>query len=774
MAENSYTINKKSGLLNLLMFRYLPYWPLFVSLVLASCAIAWYYIHLLPPMYEATTTLLIKEDKQGAGDAKASESLSFTPSNKNLKNEIEILNSKNLMKEVVEKLQLYAPVFEESRIKQLSAYSTSPIIIKVKDPDKLTEQDKVSFSYNEKDHTVKVDNHVYPLDVWSTTLYGTLMFSKNDRQESSTGNPLYFSLIKPRSMVNVYLSSLNISPVDRDASVVLLSIKDNVSRRAEDILNSLTEAYGKSSIADKNALAINTLAFLQDRIKYVENDLDSLEKKIEGYKTERGIVDLSSQGKIFLENVSANDQKVASINIQLAVLDQVERYVMYKDKKNGLVPATLGIQDPLLTELLQKLYDAEVQYEKLRKTSAENNPALITIKSEIEQIRPSILEIIQNQRASLQASIRKINTSNNTYNSVLSKIPQQEKNLLDFSRRQGIKSSVYTYLLQKREETALSLSSSIADNKVIDSAEAYAIPNGPSQSIIYLLAIGLGILLSIAAITVKDYGNTKILFRSEIESFTTVPIVAEITKVNEKLSLVVNNPKYVFIAEQFRQLRAAIGLHGKKANKIKLLVTSSISGEGKSFVCANLALSLALAGKKVMLIDLDLRNPKITEIFGLRSSKGAAEYLEGDAETFEVIKQTSYGQLFVVPSGKGNANPTELLLNGKLELLFSSLEEMFDYIIVDTSPIEPVTDAYVLSQYCDAVLFVIRHGFTPKTTVQLLDESNKIKALKNLAIVFNGVKSRGFTEKGYGYGYGYGYDKLYQDQSYTKRSNAGL
>ena len=343
---------------------------------------------------------------------------------------------------------------------------------------------------------------------------------------------------------------------------------------------------------------------------------------------------------------------------------------------------------------------------------------------------------------------------------------------MEISRQQAIQSSIYSFLLQKREEAALSHSSGVVDNRLVDAAESSILPVSPKKSIIYLAALVLALGIGIAIITIKELFNQKVLFRSEVEEATSVPVVGELSYVKGKEQLLIGNPKHAFIGEQFRQLRAAIGLYGRNTTVKKLLVTSSISGEGKSFMAANLALSLAQSGKKVVLLDLDLRNPKSSSLMGVREQIGVGEFLEGDTVVEEIVKETAYKNLFVVGAGGETANPTDLLLNGNLDDLFGYLESSFDFIVVDTSPIDPVADAYVLSDYCDATLFVIRHGYTPKLMVQLLDNNQKIKALKNPSIVFNGVKSRGFLAGSFGYGYGYGYEYVYKNK--TKKEQKTL
>jgi capsular exopolysaccharide synthesis family protein len=304
---------------------------------------------------------------------------------------------------------------------------------------------------------------------------------------------------------------------------------------------------------------------------------------------------------------------------------------------------------------------------------------------------------------------------------------------------------------------------------VLDPAETAPDPISPKKMFIYLIAGILALVIGIVYVSMREFLTNKIMFRSEIEELTTVPVVGEITSVSKGNIFVKNSKKIAktALAEQFRQLRMGLGLYSKQTQKRKILVTSSIGGEGKSFVSGNLAKSLASSGKKVVLIDFDMRNPKTTGLFNLDNKAGLKEYLEEAKETDEVIHATDTDHLFVIPAGEMAINPTELLLGSRLGDLFEYLENHFDYVIADTAPVQPVTDAYVVSEYCDATLFVIRHKYTPKVMVQLLDDNNKIKALKNLNIVFNGVKPRGFFGRtGFGYGYGYGYEYGYGERKY--------
>jgi tyrosine-protein kinase Etk/Wzc len=751
-----------SNVIRKMIFRYLPYWPLYAAILVLSVICAVVYLRYAVPVYEATATILIKDEKKGMDNSQLLQGLDMLGSSKIVENETEVISSRQLLRQVVSKLHLYAPVIQEGKIVSRSAYTSSPISVEVREPelirDPTTDVDPVAFTYDDKKKLVYIEGKSYPLDKWGMTPYGELKFIPNiNYRKSDNEDPFKFQLRSVKKVVNSLVTRLVVVPSSKTGTVLTLSLQDEVPKRGEDILNELISAYNTAAINDKNVLATNTLNFVKERLRFVVNELDSVESRLQQFKTTKGIVDISEQGKQFLATVGTNDQRISELNVQLAVLDQVQSYVNGRGAKDGIVPSTLGVNDPLLTQLLDKLYTAETEYDRLRKTTAENNPILTTIADQIARLKPTILENLAAQRRNLEASKRNISSSTTQYSSMLRNIPTNEKELLEISRQQSIKNNIYTFLLQKREETALSYASTVADSRLIDDAESSIVPVSPKKGLILLVAILLGLFIATAIIIVKEVLNRNVLFRAEIEELTNTPIIAEISQDNTKEPLVIGEGKRNHIAEEFRQLRTSLGYMGINARKKKVLLTSTITGEGKSFICANLGVSLALTGKKVVIIELDLRKPALSNIVNVSRETGITNYFIGDKEADEIIKRTPVNEnLFIIPSGPIPPNPSELILGSRMTELLTYLEGIFDYIIIDTAPVNPVTDAYILSPLCDATLYVIRHGYTPKASVEMIDRNNKVRSLKNLAIVFNGVKARGIGNYGFGYGYGYG------------------
>ena len=758
-------LDRNEDLLATLMDLFFPFWPLLVVLLFLSLTLAWVYKSYQTPTYGISAALIIKDENKGVDESKMVESMNPFDSKKIVENEIKVIQSPDLMKRVVDTLALYAPVYEEKdffglNIKSVSAYTTSPICIQIKNPEKITvPEDGPSehyFNYDSSKKDLTVEGKVYPINKWVQSPFGEIRFIENSNKLQSAANDLYFELVNPRGVTEGLLKAMVVTSPEKLSTVVSISYEDAVPSRGKDILNGLIKAYNQKGIEDRNKLAANTMEFIEGRIQNVENELNALETEIEEYRSAKGAVDLSEQSRLYLQDAGKNDQNIADINLKLSILDKVENYIRAKNSDGSLVPSTLGIDDPILTQLLQKLYDSEIKYERLKNTTGANNPLLTSLRDEINKIRPNILENVQSQKANLQASLSNLRTTSGRYSSALKTIPEQERKLLEISRRKAVKNDLFAFLLQKREETALSYVPGDGDNNVVTMAQASLEPVSPKDLKIFGIAFFLAVGVWVAYVVIRERLNNKILFRSEIEENTDLPVIGELSYVENDKRLSFKIPEDQVLIEQFRQLDAKLGLYSRSFKKQKILVTSSLAGEGKSFVSQNLAYSLARSGKKVVLVDMDLRKPNTSETYDLLKRDGVVHFLKEKAQLEDVVTLTKLDEnLFVAPAGTQGGDHTQLLLNGRLELLFGKLSERFDYIIMDSAPIGIVSEGNLLSQFSDITLFVVRHGITPKMVVQRLGQKQDDVSLERAAIVFNGLKKRGFVKEISGYGYGY-------------------
>jgi tyrosine-protein kinase Etk/Wzc len=744
--------------------KYFPYWPVFACLLAISTLGAWLFMRYKIPVYETTATILIKDEKKGNNDSKMMESLDVLSSKKIIENEMEVIRSRTLMSDVVKKLHLYASVKAVKNKKSAEETAVIPIEVRVMSPDSLAEVKDVPFQYiNGKDY-ITMNGQSYLLNKWVTTPFGTLYFRK--KSNYADGNTQFaFTLTQVKKVTKGFTTRLEISSPSKLSSVINIKLKDPDPELSEKVLNELIYAYNRASLEDKNSLAYNTLSVVDARLEVLTKELDSIEQKIESYKSATGSIDISQQGKLYLQSVSDNDQKLTEVDMELSGLEQVGSYVQSNSGRGSIVPSTVGVKDPVLVDLVDKLYTKELEYEQLKKTTAENNPILVSLADQIKKLKPSVIENIQGRKKALQAGRRNLSSAIGSYSSALQAIPKKEKELIEISRDLNTKKNIYTFLLQKREEASLSNASTVADSRVVDKAESSIKPVSPNKLVAYPVAFILAMALGIGFLVTREVFNRTILFRQEIEEATSIPIIGEIAYEKMDDAIVIGTGKSNLPAEQFRKLRASLPYLRLTGTKKKILVTSTIPGEGKSFVAANFALSLAITGKKVVLVEFDLANPTLGDKLKQYQEIGVADYLLGKADPEDIIKRTVRNEnLFFISAGTLPKNPSEVIMSSKVGDLLKYLEGVFDYVVLDSAPAGPSSDAYTLSPQCDATFYVIRHKYTPKLLVERLDDNNKINNLKNIAIIFNGVGPRGFSKEAYGYGYGYGYAHSYYEQ----------
>ncbi len=766
---------RENNIVQQLVAKYLTYWPLFIVLLIVSLFGAFIYLRYATPIYEATATLIIKDESRGGNDdAQLNQLLNLVSSKKNIENEIEVLKSRGLMEKVVKELHLYAPVSLAGKVKASDGYKVSPVIVEVQDFDSLIEHDKVNFSYDISRNVVILEGeYQYPLNKPVNTPFGTLIFKPNKYYFPSSKNavrPLYFSLVDPESMAIKYIKSLEVLP-NKQSAMVDIGIKDPVPQRAVDIINQLITTYNLVSISEKNTTARNSLEFVNQQLSQISHELDSIESKVQVYKSGRGAVDIGGQGTRYLANVSDNDQRLADINLQLSIISEVEKFVINNQRGDLLAPSTLGLKDESLALLLKQLQNTEIDHAKLNKTVGGNNPNLLAMGEQIKKLRAAILENIQSQKQSLAVSRQSISSTNSGYNTMLSTVPLKERQLLEISREQLTKNSQYQFLLQKKQEAEMSLASVVSNSRVVDRALVGKDPVSPKRMKIYLMAVVAALGMGIGLITARDLLTTKIKYRTDIEKMVSIPIIGEVAYTKSDTALVIEKGTRSFVAEEFRKLRISLPFLGINSHNRKLLVTSSISGEGKSFIASNLAVTMSLIGKKVVLVDMDLNKPTLSDILDVHYEFGVSEFLRDEKQPEEIINKLEHlDNMYFISAGHLPDNPTEILASGKIKSLIDYLDSQFDLVVIDTSPALLVTDAYIISGMCDATLYVIRHDYSPKLMVKRMDETFQVNPLNNPAIIFNGVKSRGVMKNTYGYGYHYVYDKKYGTQKKSNKS----
>lgn len=749
-----------------LVQRYLPFWPLFAITIAISLAITFVYLRAQTPIYVASAKVLLKDPQKGSGDSKVLDALNIFGGAKIVENEIVVLKSTNLMQEVVKELNLYATVYNEGKVRSEELYKlNSPVSFIASKSSVINPSGKIYFTIDWNRNQINIDNKWVPFNdsvLLNNTVY--IVVANPQYVKTLKGKKYYVQFNSIEGAAGSILGGLTIAAISNQSTVLDARLETPVPEKGIDILTTLFQVYNAAGIEDKNQIAANTLKFIDSRLYKVTADLDSLERNVERYKSQNQVIDLSAQGQFFLGNVSDLDKRKSEVDIQLDVLNDVNNYINRKGTKPGTVPSLQLINEPILATLLSRLYDAETLLEKNRSIAGEKSDAVILAQDQVNQLRNDIRENVGNIRRSLVSVRENINGSIGANNNILRQIPQKERGLIDVTRQQAIRNNIYSYLLQKREETAVTSASTIADLRVIERATAYG-PVKPVPRNFYVAGLVVGMLLAAFIILVREQFNRRILFRSEIEQKIKVPIIGEIIQVESKDPIVIREGKRTAIAEQVRSLRTNLSFMALNEDAKTTLITSNISGEGKSFVSINLAISYTLTDKKVALLELDLRKPRLSKLLGVSRDPGISNYLVGKIPIENIIKSTTINNLFVVSAGAIPPNPSELILSNKFKEMIAELRTRFDFLIIDSAPIGPVSDSLLLKDYADSTIFVIRHNATPKSALKRIESLHSQKIFKNMCIVFNGVKRRGFggsygygySSYGYGnYGYGYG------------------
>ena len=758
--DNSFLFDTEEENIDLrsIAYRYIRNWYLFVIFLILAFVGAFFYLLYTRPVYEVSSVVLIKDEKKGLGGADFLKDLEMMGGNKIVENEMEVFKSRSLMKKVVESLRLNVNYSKNAQPINVDLYGKSPIWMQVEqmtDPVypkkfviRLVNRSKFELLVEDK----AIGNFTFGQAITHSQLGKFRVFLHNITFKNNEEISVQFANMD--RVIQSNLGRLDVSLLNLKSTVLKLSYQETSPQKGKDILKKLHEEYILASLGDKNTEASNTLRFIDERLRLISTELTDVEKDVEVYKSAAGFTDISSESNLFLEKVKETDSKLNEVDIQVKVLEGVEKFL--NTPGSNVSSVTSMINDPSLSLLINKLSELELQREKYARTVQIGNPLLETVNTQVANTKAAIRENINNQKKGLIISRNNLASLNRSIESSIRSIPKKEREFVSIKRQQGIKESLYLLLLQKKEETAISYASTVSDSRLIDEAFVSPAPIKPLPNIVYLIALLIGLGVPIVIINVKTLLNNKITSRAELEQRTnSIPILGEVgNKPKSIAGPLLDTKSNNFIAEQFRILRTNLQylIQGQKACK-KILVTSSISGEGKSFIAMNLASSLASAGQKVALINLDIRKPKLHEYLNLSNNKGVVNYLIGQGKATDFVQTTAVENMYFVASGPVPPNPAELLSGSKLREFIAELEEDYQYILIDCSPNGLVTDAQLAAPLVDATVFIVRHEYTPQGAMLPLANLYKEKKFPSLTIIYNGVEGN----SSYGYGYGYRY-----------------
>lgn len=749
-----------------LFFRIVPYIPLIIVALLIGMAGSYISLRYATKVYAAKTRLIVNDDTQ----EKNSNLLNpFQFDSRDISSEtereIEILRSRDLVANLVGKLQLNVQYSQKGYIKFGLSYKEIPFKLELFQPDSIGET--VNGEVKIINGKVLYEGNTYDVDTIINSKWGKIRWHINSQYIHTAVNnkPRYITIEPIAVATNEVISALSIKPISKFSSIVELTYIDEIPERGVNILDSLITMYGRATVDFKSRISANTLAFLNERLRLVAEELSGEEKRLQSFKTDQGIVDLGAEGNLSLNKLKEADAKIGELGVQMDILTQIEKYVNRRNNSNSQIPATLGTTDPVLTALLNQLYQSEFDLEKTKQISGSKNPQIAVYEEAIAKLKPSIITSINNLKLSIDASRKSLQYDNNKVTANLGKLPLKERLLMDISRQQGIKNAIYTFLLQKREEAAITAAAILPNHRVIERPENTGLVS-PQSTKTYALGIFIALLISALFIYFREFFNDRLLFRSQIEAKLQVPIIAELAfQPSETGSpVVVGLHNRSLIGEQFRELRTNLNyvIAAINENCKVILITSSIMGEGKSFVAINTAISLSLTGAKVLLLEFDLRKPKISIALGIAREPGLSNYLINMATEKEIIKaHPTIANFSIISSGPIPPNPAELISGSKLTELMDNLKKEFDYIIIDSPPIGAVTDAKILAAVAHVTLYIVRYNYTDSNLLELIADVQRRKILPNLNIVFNGITEKKILGYSYGKGYGYGYGMGY-------------
>lgn len=774
-----------------LLFRYLIHWPWFVVSIIICIACAWGYLRLTTPIYNISATVLIKDEKKGGGASMSSDLEKmglegFVSSSSNVDNEIEVLRSKSLAREVVNNLGLFVTYMDEDEFPSKELYHTSPVLVSLthQEADKLPGRMEINMilqptgalgvqiTVGEKEYRKQFDKlpAVFPTDE------GTIAFFANNDTlsavcpENITKERHITAFInRPFSVLKEYVSSLSIAPTSKTTSVVVISLENTNTRRGRDYINKLLEMYNINANNDKNEVAQKTAEFIDERIGIISKELGSTEQDLENFKRSAGITDLSSEAQIALTGNAEYEKKRVENQTQINLVMDLQRYM--KGNEYEVLPSNIGLQDAASAGAIDRYNQMLVERKRLLRTSTENNPTIINLDTSIRAMRTNVQATLDATLKGLQITKEDLAREASRYSRRINDAPTQERQFVSIARQQEIKSGLYLMLLQKREENAITLAATANNAKIIDEALADDNPISPKKTIVYLAALVLGVGLPVGVIYLIGLTKFKIEGRADVEKLTSLPVVGDIPLADEKTgSIAVFENQNNLMSETFRNVRTNLQFMLENGKNV-ILVTSTISGEGKSFISANLAISLSLLGKKVVIVGLDIRKPGLNKVFNIpKKEHGITQYLTNTtANLMDFVQPSDINKnLFILPGGTVPPNPTELLARGGLEKAIETLKANFDYVILDTAPVGMVTDTLLIGRVADLSVYVCRADYTHKAEFTLINELAENNKLPNLCIAINGLD---LNSRKYGYYYGYGkYGKYY---GYGKRYGYG-
>ena len=751
-----------------LITRMLRNWYWFVLAILLALTLAWLHLRYTTPVFRAQASMLIEEQPSGAGGLSTdviAQELGFENTYK-IDNEIYMLQSKYLMERVVNLLGLDISYYHQGSVRNVEIYRPEHFrLIPVdslnarRGPREEIEYGTVMIRFDDRDNfsliryegdTVSM-RYEQPFEVGNRTF---ILAVSDDAETIGDGSIYEVNVLNPTDLANRYNNALTVSQ-EASSGVVSLYITDPVPAKAMDILNALVEVYQRQIITDQQEAGEKTLKFIEDRLDFVTDELYEVESNVASFKQNANIsVDLATQGSNYLAQMNEADALLEELNIRRDLVENVRRTLTEADGYRPLPLSSeiiVGVLSELIIEYNNLIYAREQRLESV----TASHPTVITFNENLANLKESILQSINSILRETNERADRIEQRIAPLQAQMDRLPANEQRLLQIMRQQTIKQNLFIFLMEKREDAAITIAAQTANTRIIDRASAGNSPIAPNKTMIYLFAIGVGLIVPGGTLFLRELFGTKLNTEKEVQKVLPYPVVGRIVRSKDHGSIVVTHSNRNGVAEAFRLLRTNLGFMLPPEQHSVVMITSSISGEGKSFIATNLSAALALSKKRVVVVGLDMRKPKLASMVvqegTSRSSVGLSNYLSGQAAYEDIVQPTEAEGLFLISSGPLPPNPTELLMDGRMSLLMQRLRQDFDVVVLDAPPVGVVTDGLLMKEYVNVTLFLARVGVTPKKSINYIREMIEAGKMPRLHLIINGIDPKA----SYGYGYGY-------------------
>lgn len=766
-----------------MFYKYIRFLPYFVLSVALALLLAFAYLRYADRAYAATGSLQIKNQQASQRTDPVEELISGNNRSQSIQSEIEVIKSRPVMARVVNRLGLQYSIVALGRIRDRNVYGQSPFSIvsyKIADSSR-------SFTYRVKyvqKGKFQINNKEGLISSGERFKLSAGEFALFENFEPAIGAEFDVAWYATESQARKYASLIRVQPKSSGTGILVISLEVNNPYLATDIVNNLMVQYDSLTIEQKNYSTDQKLAFIDSRLDSLKKELDSLQGIALDYKGQHDLIDVPVQSQAALARIDEANKSILEKELTIGLVEYITQYL--QEKKNqfnqAVVPSSLGIPDLVLNDLVTGYNKAQLERKAMLEANIPPaNPAIKELEASIEEQRKSLIENLRNLKLSYFENNARIRQNITGEKSALKDLPVKAKDLVDLERQINTKLALYTLLEGKREESGIERAATTSNSSIVDRAGVSLAPVKPNKRIIQLIAILIGLALPAAILLIIELLNDKITTRYDIEKITNAPIIGEVGHSYAETVLVVTKNSRTMVAEQFRTIRSNLDYIISKVKKPVILVTSSFSGEGKSFLSTNMGGVIGLAGKKTIILEFDIRKPRVLTGLKMGKHKGLINFLAGNSDLDDLILEIPGSEnLYVLPCGPIPPNPSEMLLDSRVEELFSTLRQRFDVIIIDTAPVGMVSDAMTLGKFADCTLYLTRQGHTYKKQISLIDEIYQGNKLPRLSVIINDVRLKpgygyyGYGRYGYGYGYGYGEkDSYYQEEPLPKRGLLG-